>query len=117
MYDAPANWGPSLVWECDQADGKDCQSYTINPADLVNGKLRFWADFIIEDDTGDVAGNCPAATKSTHCYDEWPDFSPGTMSGSALVVQGSGVSGIGTWVTTNTDPTVQLLTNNTASVP
>lgn len=116
MSDTPANGGPALVWECDQANGQDCQSYTINPADLVNGKLGFWADFIIEDDTAEVAGNCPAATKSTHCYDEWPDFSPVTMTGSALVVQGSG-SGWSNWVTTSTDPTVQLLTDNTASVP
>jgi hypothetical protein len=117
MSDMPAGGGPAVVWECDQANGKDCQSYTIDPSDLTNGALGKWAEFIIEDDTGEVGGNCPAATKTTHCYDEWPDFSPVTMNGSVFVVQGVGVSETGTWVTTDTDPTVQLLADNTASVP
>jgi hypothetical protein len=93
--------------ECDQANSSDCQSYTLNPADLANGKLGFWADFIIEDDTGEVVKNSA----------EWPDFSPVTMNGSALVVQGSGASEGGTWVTTSTDPLVTLFTDNNSSVP
>ena len=61
--------------------------------------------------------------KSSKPSQEWPDFSPLTMTGSALVVQGNGVSGSGTWVTTNgtgsasTDPSIQLNTDDTASTP
>ena len=39
------------------------------------------------------------------------------MSGSALVVQGTDIYAPGKVVTTNTDPTVKLQTDNTASVP
>lgn len=96
-----------VEWECDQANSSECTSYTLKPADLANGNLGFWADFIIEDDTGEVVKNSA----------EWPDFSPVTMTGSAFVVQGSGTSGIGQWVTTSTDPLVELLTDANASVP
>ena len=106
-----------VEWECDQAKSSECQSFTTNPADLTNGKIGQTAEFIIEGDTDEVTGNCPKATSSTQCYDEWPDFSPVTMSGAAFVVQGSGVSGTGTWVTTNTDPSVTLLTDDVTSIP
>jgi hypothetical protein len=95
------------LWECDQASSSDCESYKLEPADLGNGKLGFQAEFIIEDDTGEVVKNS----------EEWPEFSPVTMRGSAWVVQGSGVSGDGQAVTTTTDPNVTLLTDATASNP
>ena len=88
-----------VAWDCSQANGSDCQSYALPAADLVNGNLGFWADYIIEDDTPHSG--------------EWPIFAPVTMSGSAYVVKGNGTSGTGTWVTTSTDPYVQLLTDAT----
>jgi len=96
-----------VVWSCDQAQNSDCESYKLKPADLGNGKLGFQAEYIIEDDTGEVVKNSL----------EWPDFSPVTMRGSALVVKGSGHSGEGRAVTTTTDPYVTLLTDATASTP
>jgi hypothetical protein len=88
-----------ITWDCSQAKGSDCQSYALPAADLVNGNLGFWADYIIEDDTPHKG--------------EWPVFAPVTMSGSAYVVKGNGTSGTGTWVTTSTDPYVLLLTDAT----
>jgi hypothetical protein len=90
-----------VSWQCDQASSSDCPSYTLKAGD----NLGFWADFIIENDTSQVV-------PGSH---EWPDFSPVTMLGSALVVQGTGVSGDGAWVTTSTDPTVTVWTDNTTS--
>ena len=88
-----------VTWDCSQANGSDCQSYALPAADLVNGNLGFWADYIIEDDTPHNG--------------EWPSFAPVTMNGSAYVVKGNGTSGTGTWVTTSTDPYVKLLTDTT----
>jgi hypothetical protein len=96
-----------VVWSCDQAQNSNCESYKLKPADLGNGKLGFWAEYIIEDDTGETVKNSL----------EWPDFSPVTMKGSAWVVQGSGRSGMGHAVTTATDPYVALQTDDTASTP
>ena len=87
------------AWDCSQAKSSDCQSYALPSADLVNGNLGFWADYIIEDDTPHNG--------------EWPIFSAVTMSGSAYVVKGNGTSGTGTWVSTSTDPYVKLLTDAT----
>ncbi|HTX35045.1 MAG TPA: hypothetical protein VME43_08485 [Bryobacteraceae bacterium] len=106
-----------VEWECDQANSSDCESYTLKPGDLGNGKLGFQAEYIIEDDSNQPAGNCPAATSATKCYDEWPDFTPVIMNGSAEVVQGSGVSATGKYVSMNTDPSVLLLTDGNASIP
>ncbi len=105
----------NIEWECDQASSSDCQSYPIESKFLVNGALGQTAEYIIEDDTAEVTGNCPKATKTTNCYDELTDISPVTMTGSALVVEGS--SSTGKTVTTSTDPNVLLLTDNTASIP
>jgi hypothetical protein len=93
------------VWECDQAESPDCPSYTLDASDLGNGKLGFWAEFIIEDDTNQVDKDS----------EEWPIFSPVTMVGTANVIKGDGVKGSGKFVATNTDPTVQLLTDNNKS--
>ncbi len=105
----------NIQWECDQANGTDCQSYPIESKYLTNGALGQTAEYIIEQDTGEKsgAGNCPS--QKTNCYDEWGDFSPVTMTGSALVVEGT--SQKGKTVTTSTDPVVQLLTDLTSSVP
>jgi hypothetical protein len=102
----------SIEWECDQASSPDCQSYPIESKFLTNGALGQTAEFIIEDDTGEVSGNCPS---KTNCYDEWVDISPVTMTGNALVVKGT--SSTGKTVTTSTDPVVSLFADNTASAP
>jgi hypothetical protein len=106
-------WG--LIWECDQANSSDCQSFPLPSVELANGILGQTAEFVIEGDTDQAPGNCPSP--KTQCYNEWPDFSPVTMNGDALVVKGSGVSGTGTWVTTNSDPFVTLLTDDVTSIP
>ena len=104
-----------LFWNCTQANSANCQSYTLPATDLVNGALGQTAEFIIENDTGEIA--------SQKNSNEWPDFqgSPVTMTGSACVVQGSGVGccggSCGKYVTTNTDSNVQLLTDNNWSNP
>ena len=105
-----------LFWNCTQANSPNCQSYTLPAADLVNGALGQTAEFIIENDTGEIVGQSNS--------NEWPDFrsSPVTMTGSACVVQGSGVGccgqgSCGKWVSTNTDPLVVLLTDNNWSNP
>ncbi len=105
----------AVLWECDQSNSTDCQSYPIESQYLTNGALGTSAEYIIEDDTAEKegAGNCPS--EKTNCYDEWVDFSPVVMIGSALVVKGT--SQTGKTVTTGTDPAVQLLTDNTSSVP
>lgn len=101
-----------IVWDCSQANSSNCQSYALPAADLANGNLGQQAEFIIENDNPNAG--------------EWPDFTPVKMSGSAFVVQGSGTSGAGTWVTTASpggpkyvapDPNVQLLTDATAPTP
>jgi hypothetical protein len=102
----------NIEWECDQSNSSDCESYPIKPEFLANGALGQTAEFIIEDDTGEVGGNCPS---KTDCYKEWVDISPVTMTGNALVVQGTKQTG--KTVTTSTDPAVSLLTDNTASAP
>jgi hypothetical protein len=101
-----------IEWECDQSNSKDCQSYPIESKYLTNGALGQTAEFIIEDDTGEVSGNCPS---KTNCDKEWVGISPVTMTGSALVVQGS--SATGKTVTTGTDPTVSLWTDSAVSTP
>jgi len=107
------DYGQAIFWDCSQADSSACQSYTLQAKDLANGYLGQQAEFIIENDT-------PQYVKNSQ---EWPDFSPVTMTGSALVVKGSGTSGTGTYVSPNgsggtkTDPEIQLLTDNTASTP
>jgi hypothetical protein len=98
-----------VQWECDQADSTACESYTLAPKTQGNGKLGYQADFIIENDTAEINGS-----KNEN---EWPLFSPVTMTGAAYVVQGSGVSGKGNGVTTTTDPKVVLKTDATASNP
>jgi hypothetical protein len=107
----------NIEWECDQSNSKECQSYPIESKYLTNGALGQTAEFIIEDDTGETDGNCPKATKTTNCYDEWIGLGPVTMTGSALVVQGTGTSPKGKTVNTSSDPFVQLWTDTAVSVP
>ncbi|HLV86650.1 MAG TPA: hypothetical protein VKV39_06700 [Candidatus Sulfotelmatobacter sp.] len=115
-----------IVWNCTIAGSKGCQSYALPNADLANGNLGRTADYIIEMDTCQAItgpGSCGSTTPSQ----EWPDFSPVTMTGAAFVVKGVGTSGSGNWVSTNgcvsctnsptTDPAIQLNTDNTASIP
>jgi hypothetical protein len=114
----------NVVWKCDSATTtiSDCTSYKLKSADLANGNLGFWADFIIEDDTDEFAKNSA----------EWPDFSPITMLGTACVVKGSGATAGGgvkceKWVSTaagtdgsvhsSTDPSVNLLSDANVSNP
>ena len=101
-----------IEWECDQSKSSECQSYPIESKFLANGALGQTAEYVIEDDSGEVSGNCPS---KTNCYKEWVDISPVTMTGSALVVQGT--SATGKTVTTSTDPNVSLLTDNAVSAP
>jgi hypothetical protein len=106
-----------IAWDCSHASSTGCQSYALPNSDLVNGALGQTADFIIENDTPEVVKNSQ----------EWPDFSPVTMKGSAFVVKGNGTSGVGTWVSTSkcascspspaVDPKILLNTDATASVP
>lgn len=103
----------NIEWECDQSTSSDCQSYPIESKYLANGALGQTAEFIIEDDTGEISGNCPSP--KTNCDKEWIDISPVTMTGSALVVEGA--SQTGKTVTTSTDPNVLLLTDNAVSTP
>ena len=102
----------SIAWTCYQWNGSNCSSYQIAPKNLTNGALGQWADSIIEDDTGEIQGNCPS---KTDCYDQWAVISPVTMTGSAIVVQGA--DSHPKTVNTRTDPAVQLLTDVTASTP
>jgi hypothetical protein len=102
----------NIGWTCYQWNGSNCSSYQIAPKNLTNGALGFQADSIIEDDTGEIAGNCPNAKD---CYQQWAVISPVTMTGSALVVQGADSNP--KWVTTATDPSVQLLTDPYESTP
>jgi hypothetical protein len=113
----------NVFWACDSATTtvSDCVSYKLKSADLANGNLGFWADFIIEDDTDEFVKNSA----------EWPDFSPVTMLGTACVVKGSGASPSGAkcekWVSTaagtdgsvhsSTDPSVNLLSDANVSKP
>ena len=115
-----------IVWDCTVGGSKGCQSYALPNADLANGNLGQTAEFIIEMDTCQVItgpGSCGSSTPSQ----EWPDFSPVTMTGAAFVVKGTGPGGSGNWFSTNTclsctnspsvDPAIQLNTDNTASKP
>ena len=102
----------NIAWTCYQWNGSNCSSYQIAQKNLTNGALGFQADSIIEDDTGEIQGNCPS---KTDCYDQWAVISPVTMTGSALVVQGADSNP--KTVNTGTDPAVQLLTDVTASTP
>ena len=114
----------NVVWKCDSATTtiSDCISYKLESADLANGNLGFWADFIIEDDTDEFVKNSA----------EWPDFSPITMLGTACVVKGSGATSGGgykceKWVSTaagtdgsvhsKTDPSVNILSDANISNP
>ena len=83
-----------IYWWCSVNNSSNCASYALPAADLVNGNLGQTAEFIIEYDTANIK-NAAA----------WPDFSPVTMTGAALVVKGSGTSGTGKWVTTATSNT------------
>jgi hypothetical protein len=116
-----------IVWNCTVGGSKGCQSYALPNADLANGFLGQTADYIIEMDTCQAItgpGSCGSKTPSQ----EWPDFSPVTMTGAAFVIKGTGSSGgSGNWFSTHTclsctnsptvDPAIQLNTDNTASVP
>ncbi|MGA2537370.1 MAG: hypothetical protein ABSF53_15240 [Terracidiphilus sp.] len=107
-----------VFWACDSATttSSDCISYKLESADLANGKLGFQAEFIIEDDTDEDVKNSQ----------EWPDFSPVTMTGAACVVKGSSAD-CEKWVSTeagtagsehaSTDPTINLLTDDNISNP
>jgi hypothetical protein len=86
-----------------QANSSDCASDKLEPADLANGNLGQQAEFIIELDTAN--------------FGPWPDFSPVTMTGKAKVIQGSGASGKGKWVTTATDPGVATADPNFVVLP
>jgi hypothetical protein len=114
----------NVVWKCDSATTtiSDCTSYKLKSADLANGNLGFWADFIIEDDTDEFVKNSA----------EWPDFSPVTMLGTACVVKGSGATSGGgykceKWVSTasgtdgsvhsSTDPSINVLSDANISNP
>jgi len=93
----------NLVWDCSQANSTECASYHLASSALTNGNLGQWAEFVIENDTGETVPN----------LNDWPPFATVTMSGSALVVQGSGAgsnlnTGNGTWVTANSDSSVRL---------
>jgi hypothetical protein len=110
-----------VAWNCTQAgsaaSAPGCESYALPNTDLLNGVLGQTASFIIENDTPEVVKNS----------EEWPDFSPVTMTGSAFVVKGNGTSGVGTWVSTSkcascspspaADPEILLNSDATASVP
>jgi hypothetical protein len=116
-----------IVWNCTVGGSKGCQSYALPNKDLVNGFLGQSADYIIEMDTCQAItgpGSCGSTTPSQ----EWPDFSPVTMTGAAFVIKGTGSSGgSGNWFSTNTclsctndpavDPAIQLNTDDTASTP
>jgi hypothetical protein len=93
------------VWACDRANSSDCPSYKLDSADLVNGNLGFWADFIIENDSGQVVKGSQ----------QWPVFSPVTMVGWASVIKGNGVSGDAKLVGTTTDPKVRWLVDDSKS--
>ncbi len=114
-----------IAWDC-HLPTSACQSYALPNADLANGNLGRYAEFIIEMDTCQAIsgpGSCGSSTPSQ----EWGDFSPVTMTGAAFVVKGNGTSGVGTWVSTSkcttcshspvVDPAIQLNTDNTASKP
>ncbi len=106
-----------VQWTCNQSKipappAAQCTSYPIAQDNLTNGTLGFWADSIIELDTGEITGNCPS---STHCYQQWTAISPVNMTGSATVVQGADKNPKS--VNTGTDPSVQLLTDNYISTP
>ena len=103
----------NIHWLCYKSNGSNCQSYQIAPKNLTNGALGFQADSIIEDDTNEIAGNCP--NPKTDCYRQWAVISPVTMTGSALVVQGAD-SNLKE-VNTATDPSVQLLNDPYESTP
>jgi len=103
----------SIQWECDRSNGSNCQSYQIAQQYLSNGALGQTAESIIENDTGEIAGNCP--NTKTDCYQQWVNISPVTMTTQALVVQGANSNQ--KLVNTATDPSVQLLTDTTASTP
>jgi hypothetical protein len=90
-----------VQWECDQSDSSDCPSYALTASDLASQDLGDEAEFIIELETAN--------------FGPWPDFAPVTMTGSAEVVQGTGASGKGTWVTTNSDPDVRTFGGNPTS--
>jgi hypothetical protein len=103
----------SIEWECDQSNGSNCQSYQIAAKYLTNGTLGFQAESIIENDTGEITGNCP--NPKTDCYQQWVNVSPVRMTTQALVVQGANSNQ--KLVNTATDPSVQLLTDTTGSIP
>jgi hypothetical protein len=98
------------VWPCDEALDPDCPSYQLLPSDLVVGNLGQSAEFVIENDSGQIPTNSP--------YDEdWPAFAQVTMSGSALVVNQTGLDdGNGFTVNVESDPNVTLATDYTSHV-
>jgi hypothetical protein len=97
----------NLVWDCSQANNTTCASYKLTK---TNGNLGQLAEFVIENDTDETVPN----------LNDWPPFATVLMLGSALVIQGSGAgsnlsTNSGTWVTVQTDPSVQLATDWTNS--
>ncbi|MGA3197341.1 MAG: hypothetical protein ABSD39_20285 [Terriglobales bacterium] len=103
----------NVQWECDLSNGSNCQSYQIAQQFLVNGALGQTAESIIENDTGEIQGNCP--NTKTDCFQQWVDMSSVTMTTQALVVQGANSDQ--KLVNTASDPSVQLLTDTTGSTP
>jgi len=94
-----------VVWDCSQANSTVCASYPLTSGDLTNGNLGQSAEFVIENDTLESGPNVTVFS--------WPPFDSVTMSGTALVVQGSGAGSTlnqnaGAWVTAISDPSVQL---------
>jgi hypothetical protein len=96
-----------ILWGCNTPDSTDCASYKMKSKYLANGQLGKQAEFIIENDSGQVGLGSSD--------NEWPDFSEVTMTGSAEVVKGN--STIVATVTPTTDPSVLLYTDGTASTP
>jgi hypothetical protein len=107
----------NVVWDC-TVPGGQCPSYTLKSADLKNGFLGQTAEYVVENDTAQVVYNQPSPGGTVVWgSNAWPDFPQITMTGRALVVQGSGAGGGGQWVTTTTDPSVQLAPDWTSAVP
>ena len=97
----------NVQWDCTQANASatssDCPSYKLDSGDLGNGKLGFQAEFIIENDSGEVVKGSQ----------QWPDFGTVTMYDSAIVAKAHFVDNSS--VDTSTDPTVSLQLDNSNS--
>jgi len=97
----------NVVWDCTLASGaaenSDCPSYKLNSGDVGNGKLGFQAEFIIENDSGQVVTGSQ----------QWPNFGSVTMADGAIVAKAHFVDN--STVTTSTDPNVSLLLDKSNS--